>query len=122
MGFVRFHAPDPFFRSGEGMPRRSFWLLSCAFLALAGFALARTAAFVGRPFPGFLIYPNGMVSLFGSDDWPGVAAGLDGWDVVTAVDGHPVTTAREVLGIVRAAPAGTVFRYRIRRGAGAFDV
>ena len=97
------------------MLRRAVWLLFCAFAALAAFAALRAMAFVGKPFPGFLISPNCMVSLFGSDEWPGVRAGLDAWDVIREVDGRPVGSAGEVLALVRREAPGTVFTYRVSR-------
>ena len=97
------------------MLRRAVWLLFCAFAVLAAFALTRALSFVGKPFPGFLMYPNCMVSLFGSDEWSGVRAGIATWDVIREVDGRPVSSAGEVHELVRAAPPGTTFRYGVRR-------
>jgi transcriptional regulator with GAF, ATPase, and Fis domain len=97
------------------MLRRAVWLLFCAFVALAGFTLARTSSFVGQPFPGFLMYPNGMVSLFRSDLWPGTRFGIETWDVIREVDGRPVADAGEVLAIVRQKPPQTFFVYTVRR-------
>ncbi|MGH7899922.1 MAG: sigma 54-interacting transcriptional regulator, partial [Candidatus Binatia bacterium] len=95
------------------MLRRAVWLLFCAFAALAAFVTVRSIGFVGKPFAGFLMSPNGMVSLFAADDWTGVVAGLDAWEVIREVDGRPVTRSAEVLEIVRRRPPGTVFRYRV---------
>jgi transcriptional regulator with GAF, ATPase, and Fis domain len=97
------------------MLRRAVWLLFCAFVALASFTLVRTMSFVGQPFPGFLMYPNGMVSVFGSDLWPGSKSGVETWDVIREVDGHPVAEAGEVLAIVRAKPPQTTFLYTVHR-------
>jgi transcriptional regulator with GAF, ATPase, and Fis domain len=97
------------------MLRKAVWLLFCAFAALAVFTLTRTLSYVGESFPGFLMYPNCMVSLFGSDDWSGVRAGIATWDVIREVDGHPVSTAGQVYEMVRAAAPGTTFVYTVHR-------
>ncbi|MGH7822811.1 MAG: sigma 54-interacting transcriptional regulator, partial [Candidatus Binatia bacterium] len=98
------------------MLRRLFRALLCTFAVLAAFAFVQAGSRIGRPFPGFLVYANGMVSAFGADDWTGVRAGLDAWDIIREIDGRPVATAREILAIVRAEPPGTLFRYTVLRG------
>src|SRR5436853_415819 len=104
------------------MLRRAVWLLFSAFAVLAAFTLTRTLSFVGQPFPGFLMYPNCMVSLFGSDDWSGVRAGIEAWDVIREVDGRPVSSAGEVLEIVRRVPPGTTFVYTVGRNGETVNV
>ena len=103
------------------MPRRHFWALLCAFSCFAALATVRSTSLVGRPFPGFLISSNGVVSAFGSDDWPGVHAGLDAWDVVRSVNGRPVRSAAGILEAVRGEPVGTPIRYGIQRGSRRFE-
>jgi signal transduction histidine kinase len=59
-----------------------------AFVLLASILFFREArGLIGKPFPGFLTFENGMVGAFGSFDWPGYEMGLRYHDIVVAHEG-----------------------------------
>ncbi len=81
--------------------------------ALIGLSLACAVFARGhdRPFPGFLVYRSGAVTSLWRADWPGRRAGLRVRDVVTELDGEPVSGGFAVdaaLGRLAGRPSVTV--------------
>ncbi|UQA54566.1 protein kinase domain-containing protein [Polyangium aurulentum] len=74
------------------------------------------------PFPGFGLESGLLVSAVLDPEWEGVRRGLEPYDVVVSVDGHPVHRARDVHDYLRGLPIETPVTYRIRRGEGTFDL
>lgn len=66
---------------------------------------------------GYTVKESGRGSLVAAvlDDSPADAAGLRPGDVITAVDGAPVTLADQVGPIVQGSPIGTTFQLTVRR-------
>lgn len=92
-----------------------------AILALASTLLYATilidsARLVGRTFPGFMIWDNGMLLAFHDATWTGVAAGLPAYGRLLEVDGEPFFDRAALFERVRARPTGSTFDYSILVG------
>lgn len=94
--------------------RRDAW----AFIGLGSLAMTlslmsvlASLAFVGKTFPGFLVWDNLVVVSLGRPDWTGVRAGLPFRPRVVAIDGVPIASSAALLATVRASPAGTLHEY-----------
>jgi signal transduction histidine kinase len=91
-------------------------------LAMAVRVTATSLAWVGEPFPGFLILDNRVVASIGLRHWSGEhAAGLYQSQVVS-IDGRPVTAAGEIYAWARSWPAGHPVRYGIQKDGAAREV
>src|SRR5215210_3748516 len=67
-------------------------LLAAALTAVAVTAVVglSTAAWIGKPFPGFFVLPNRVIPSVGADLWSGTRDGTIFQRVVVAVDGKRV--------------------------------
>ncbi len=97
------------------MSRRSIEVLLWVYLAFAASAWWSAWSMVGRPSPGFFVAPNGMIGVFSPERWPGVRAGLRGWDQIVSVDGEPFRGSDDLRARIDARAAGTVFVYDVVR-------
>ncbi len=75
-----------------------------------------------RVYPGFFLWENGFVPALGRMSDPAVHAGLRYLSRVVAVDGVAVADRAEVERIVRAAPAGSTFRYTLEKDGQRYEV
>lgn len=82
-------------------------------LVLAAWVLLGSLAWVGRPFPGFLVLDNGVVASAGLTRWPATAGGAIYQQHVVAIDGAPIADGAALRAHVAHAPAGTRFRYTL---------
>jgi len=98
----------------EGVRELSFWnkfdLVIIAFLALVLMTLcyADARSLLGKTFPGFLLLKNRAVS-------GGLRSDMKPLDMVLAVEGKKVTSADEIVEIVRKVPVGMVLNYSVLR-------
>src|SRR5438477_6521658 len=101
-------------------PRAPTVVRLCAVvIGLAGVVLATRAtltssAWVGRTFPGFLLLVNRVVPSIGLAHWSGSTVAALYQSQVVAVNGVPMTSARQVYAAVAASPPGTPITYRLR--------
>lgn len=105
--------------------RRGSLLVLTGALAAAGVAAAVMSAhrgWIGSPFPGFFVHGNLTVSPVFLPQWSGKEAGMRLLDRVLAIDGQPVSAAREIYDAVRSRPATTLFTYTIERNGGVSSV
>lgn len=66
-----------------------FLSIIAAFVILTSIFFFREARnFVGRSFPGFLTFENGMVGAFGAFDWSGYEAGIRYHDIIVSEGGE----------------------------------
>jgi sigma-B regulation protein RsbU (phosphoserine phosphatase) len=70
-------------------------------------------SWVGKPFPGFVLYKPPYVGSMSLPDWPGIRAGLKFLDRIVAVDGQAVRSGPEVLAIARSRELGTPVKYTV---------
>jgi signal transduction histidine kinase len=70
---------------------------------------------VGKPFPGFLMYSNRMVSEDSLSYWTSTNSGLKSFDKITEVNGKKVSLSQEVYDIVLDKPLNTPVNYTIAR-------
>ena len=100
-------------------PRRAdavlFLALSLATVALSATAVVGSLAFVGRTFPGFIVWDNLFVVPLGRPSWTGIAAGVPFRGRVKSVDGRAVTSRADVERLVGAVPAGTPHEFVFER-------
>ena len=96
-------------------PRRTdarlFLALALAASVLSLVAVAGSLGYVGRTFPGFIVWDNLLVVALGRPGWTGVEAGVPFRGRLTHVDGEVVHDRAQVEHLVGATPAGTVHRY-----------
>ncbi|MFN8543655.1 MAG: ATP-binding protein [Candidatus Binatia bacterium] len=90
-------------------------------LPLAIAAAARSIDWVGATFPGFLAMENAVVPTVAGVDWPPDKGRLFHAQVV-AVDGEPIRSSVELYAKVARQPAGTSFRYTLRKQGEPFTV
>jgi signal transduction histidine kinase len=90
-------------------------VLGLAAILLATRTTVTSSAWVGKPFPGFMILDNRVVASIGLAHWPGASVpGLYQSEVV-AVDGRPIASASAAYAYVASLPVGTPVRYLVRR-------
>jgi signal transduction histidine kinase len=93
-------------KPGERMALRSrlIVIISTSIVAflLAGLVAWESLTWIGKPFPGFLLSPNRLVSVLTLPSWP------DTWgywrDQVTAAEGHQVNTPGQLTGLLATLP------------------
>src|SRR5262245_22963995 len=90
---------------------RLFLGLGVAGAVLALVAIAGSLTFVGRTFPGFIVWDNLVMVALERPSWPGGTAGVPFRARVAAVDGTAVATRGELLRVVDGTPPGTSHRY-----------
>lgn len=75
---------------------------------------------IGKPFAGFLVFPNAVVAptVLGSQPELIASLGLASLDRVVAIDGRPVSTGREVQAVAGEAGAGSELTYTLVRPDG----
>jgi signal transduction histidine kinase len=106
----------------SGAVRAGAIAMGFAALFLATRTTMTSAAWVGRPFPGFMILDNRVIASVSLGDWSGAnVPGLFQGQVV-AVNGRPVTSASEIYALVAALPPGTPVQYRVARDGRLRDV
>ncbi len=77
-------------------------------------SMQQSARWIGRTIPGFLLMENAVIASVSGHDWPHDKAALFHAEV-DAVDDIPTATSADVYDRIAAAPAGTQFRYTLRR-------
>jgi signal transduction histidine kinase len=87
-------------------------------VVVAAWVLIGSLAWIGRPFPGFLVLENGVVASAGLARWPATAGGAIYQQHVVAVDGVPIADGAALRARVARAPAGTVFQYALSDASG----
>ncbi len=97
------------------MGRKQFILAVLGALSTVLFAVIvlDSARLVGRAFPGFLIWDNGMLLAFHDSSWTGVQAGLPTYGRLLAVDGSPFVDRASLLSQVSSRPTGATIEYSI---------
>jgi class 3 adenylate cyclase len=88
-----------------------FWVLLGIALLIGMWAVADQYQRIGRPAPGFGVMENLLVGVGGVE-----RGGLQPLDVIVAMNGRLLSSAREIQAGVAEQPAGTVFRYTVNRG------
>lgn len=96
--------------------------LGLAATLLATRTTITSGAWVGQPFPGFMLLDNRVVASVGLANWSGAAVPDLYQSQVVAVDGRPVRSASEVYAHVASLPVGTQVRYRLLRADREDDV
>jgi signal transduction histidine kinase len=81
-----------------------------------------STAWVGRPFPGFMVLDNRVIASVGLVGWSGTSVPNLYQSQVVAVDGRSVRSASEVYAYAASLPVGTPIRYRLLRGTRESDV
>jgi signal transduction histidine kinase len=95
-------------------------VLLAAVLGLAAVTTHTGLAWIGRPFPGFLLLGNRVVASISLPSWP-VATTPEVFQAhVVAVDGEPVSSSDQVYAHVRNLPVATRVAYRFVRHGDAF--
>jgi len=85
-------------------------------LVIFAVCLADTLAWIGKPFPGFLVAENGIVVSLGRQQWTDSRNRSVPFARVLTVDGHPVLGGRDVLAYVSTIAAGKEVTYTLRNG------
>src|SRR5262245_42877339 len=109
----------------RGSPRgATLWaalagLVASALLAVVGWDSVRL---VGRTFPGFLVWDNGVLASFHREDWTGARAALPGNGRLVEVEGQRFAGGAQLLALAARAPEGTELAYRVSSKAGVREV
>jgi signal transduction histidine kinase len=86
-------------------------------LLLVGGTLVASFQWVSRPFPGFFLYENLTVGPYFLLGWSGRPAGIRALDLVVAINGRSLRERGEFYDLVKSAPSGSSFHYRVVRGS-----
>lgn len=89
---------------------------SAAVGLLAAVVTFNSLGWIGTTFPGFFVMANGVVPSISLADWEGAAELFQ--SQVVAIDGQPVSSARDVYEAVRSRPPGTRFAYTLQKSDG----
>ncbi len=84
-------------------------------LVLVGQTFLFTGRWLSEPFPGFFVYKNLTVGPYYAPGWTGAGTGLRSLDQIARIDGRQVRKRAELYDTVHRAPAGSLFRYQVRR-------
>ena len=91
--------------------------LALALALLAGFVVRDSSRLVGRAFPGFLIWDNGILVALHTSEWSGARAGLPlNGGRILAVDGAPFPGGRALFDAVADRGPGAPHEYLVRAG------
>jgi len=91
--------------------------LALALALLAGFVVRDSSRLVGRAFPGFLIWDNGILVALHTSEWSGARAGLPlNGGRILAVDGAPFAGGRALFDAVAEGGPGAPHEYVVRAG------
>ena len=103
-------------------PSRVWWvgLTLVPVMTIFAVCLVNALAWIGRPFPGFLIAENGIVVSLGRSQWTETRNRSVPFARVLAVDGHPVSGGRDIQAYVNAAGVGKAITYTFRNGTDIF--
>lgn len=104
-----------------GRAKRTQMILALLWLAIAGIGILEARSWLGQPFPGFLVLENGVVASVGLGRWAATAGGEIYQHEVIAVNGRPISGARQLTAQVRSVPVGTPMTYRFRGRGEAFE-
>ena len=91
-------------------------------LFLVGQSLVATGRWLNEPFPGFFVYENLVVGPYHAPGWSGAVSGLRSLDRIVSIDGRELQSRHELYDRVRRSPPGSVFSYRVARGAATLDL
>jgi signal transduction histidine kinase len=89
-------------------------------LPLLILAIAQSAAWLGKPFPGFFLMNNAVVPTVSAFDWPQHRNAVFHSQVVE-VDGHAVERSANVYDLVAAHPPDTTLTYTFRKDGKRFE-
>lgn len=89
---------------------------AAAVLATAAIGTVQSLAWIGEPFPGFLVLENRVVASAGLAAWPASAGGAIYQHAVVSVDGRPLERVETLQDHVASLPVGTSVTYRLERG------
>lgn len=107
-------------REGTFVSRRGLIGIVALTLVAGGLLLtvvSDSSRMVGRTFPGFLIWDNGMLLAFHDADWTGISAGLPTYGRIVEVDGAPFQDRASLMDLASRRPLGTPIHYEIlKRG------
>ena len=97
--------------------RRQLLLATMGLIALLliGGTLVASFQWISRPFPGFFVHENLTVGPYFLPSWSAGLAGVRALDRVVAVNGRPLRERGELYDLVKSAPTGSSFYYRVIR-------
>src|SRR5262245_34913244 len=97
--------------------RRQLLLVTMSFIALAliGGTIVASFQWISKPFPGFFLHENLTVGPYFLPSWSGELARMHALDRVVAVNGRSLQERGELYDLVKNAPAGSHFYYRVIR-------
>jgi signal transduction histidine kinase len=101
--------------------RLTFLVPGLCVLVLVGQTLVFSVRWLNEPFPGFFVHENLTVGPYYAPGWTGTE-GLHSLDKIHSINGRELQQRAELYGIVRHAPAGSAFRYQVRRNGQALDL
>jgi len=98
-------------------------LFACTSIALLVLALQGSAALIGRGFPGFVVWDNGVLVSFHRPTWTGPQAELPFRSgIIVAVDGKPFSGASALREHAARLGPGVEVTYGIREGSGTREI
>jgi signal transduction histidine kinase len=99
------------------------WLAVAAALMLSVFTVvvSDSLQYLGKPFPGFMVWNNGMLVAFQQADWTGIRADMPTYGRILDVDGVAFVDREEMLGDIADRPIGTPVVYRVMNREGSIE-
>jgi signal transduction histidine kinase len=101
--------------------RLPFLIPGLCVLVLVGQTLVFSVRWLNEPFPGFFVHENLTVGPYYAPGWTGTE-GLRSLDKIHSINGRELQQRAQLYDIVRHAPAGSAFRYQVRRNGQVLDL
>ena len=95
------------------LPSLLFYGISAAAILIAAACFYLAVTWVGKPFPGVLVYKFPHIGSFSCRDWPCVSAGLKFMDTVKSVDGKKIRGGQDVVHLAGTKPVGAPILFNI---------
>jgi adenylate cyclase len=79
-------------------------------------------SWIGKPFPGFLMYKFPYVGSMGSTDWSGIKDGLKVMDRIISINGVPIRQGENALEIIEKSNPDDPFLYKVESKGKTWDI
>ena len=77
------------------------------------FCFLSALSWIGKPFPGFLMYKFPYVGSMGSTDWSGIKSGLKVMDRIISLNGVPIRQGEDLLETIEKSDLNNLFLYKV---------
>lgn len=95
--------------------RPAFYVITAFMLTVMVVSFIGALSWIGKPFPGFLVFEFPFTGSMSMKDWPGRQAGVGVLQQIYSVNGQPVWHQKDVMDFVRQQAPGVALSYQIEK-------